>query len=243
MTSDPGGWVEVDLGPGVRAAFTTAPDNLSLELGDDRAAVLGRRTALAARFGAPVAYVRQVHGAAVQVCAEPPRAADPVAAADALASASVEVALAVLVADCVPVLLADPAAGVVAAVHAGRRGLVAGVVAAAVEAMVSLGAEPAAVRAVLGPAVCGACYEVPAALRDEVAAAVPGTASTTSWGTPALDLPSGVRSRLAEAGIGSVVDLSVCTLTDSRWFSHRGSATSERPPGRFAGVVRLLPRR
>lgn len=243
MTPDPDGWVEVDLGPGVRAAFTTAPDNLSLELGDDRATVLGRRNALAARLGAPVAYVRQVHGAAVQVCAGPPQVPGPVAEADALASASDDVALAVLVADCVPVLLADPAAGVVAAVHAGRRGLVAGVVAAAVETMVRLGAGPAGIRAVLGPSVCGACYEVPAALRDEVAAAVPGSASTTSWGTPALDLPSGVRSRLAEAGVGSVVDLSACTLTDERWFSHRGSAAQGRPQGRFAGVVRLLPPR
>lgn len=243
MTSDPDAWVEVDLGPGVRAVFTTAPGNLSLELGDDRAEVLRRRAALAARLAAPVAYVRQVHGAAVHMCAELPTEPGPVAEADALVTTGADVALAVLVADCVPVLLADPVARVVAAVHAGRRGLVAGVVEAALESMAALGAHPSATRAVLGPAICGACYEVPAALRDEVGSAVPGTASTTSWGTPALDLPAGVRARLAEAGVSAVADLATCTLTDPRWFSHRGSAPGERAAGRFAGAVRLLPHR
>ena len=109
-----------------------------------------------------------------------------------------------LVADCVPVLLADPEAGVVAAVHAGRRGLVAGVVEAAVAAMVAQGASVERVRAAIGPAIAGESYEVPAELQDEVASVVPQTRATTSWGTPALDLPAGVAAVLAAAGVEHV---------------------------------------
>ena len=105
-----------------------------------------------------------------------------------------------LVADCVPVLLADPEAGVVAAVHAGRRGLVAGVVEAAVAAMVEQGASVERIRAAIGPAIAGQSYEVPAELQDEVAAVVPQTRATTSWGTPALDLPAGVAAVLRGRG-------------------------------------------
>lgn len=236
--------LEVDLGPGVLAVFTRAGANLSVVVGPGvpdagRAA----RRSLDARMGVPVAYVEQVHGADVLECAVAPEPGAHVGRADALLTTERTVAVAVLVADCVPVLLADPLAGVVAAVHAGRRGLVAGVVPAAVRAMQVRGADPRRVRAVIGPSVCGACYEVPDALRAEVDAAVPGTATTTSWGTPALDLPAGVRHQLMTCGVTGVVDVGACTLSDDGWFSHRGSvaAPAQRPPGRFAGVVRLLP--
>ena len=122
-------------------------------------------------------------------------------------SVSPDVAVAVLVADCVPVLLADPEAGVVAAVHAGRRGLVAGVVEAAVAAMVAQGADVGRMRAAIGPAIAGESYEVPAELQDEVVAVVPETRATTSWGTPALDLPAGVAAVLAAAGVEHVTQL------------------------------------
>lgn len=238
---------EVDLGPGVRAAFTDARDafDLSLALGDDRAAVLARRRRLQDWVGAPVAYARQVHGADVIVCTRAPRVDDVVGVADALVAGRDDLAVAVLVADCVPVLLADPGARVVAAVHAGRQGLVAGVVGAALDEMVRQGAAPDRVVAAVGPAACGRCYEVPERMRDEVDAAVPGTASTTAWGTAALDLPGAVRRGLRAAGV-QVRDVGGCTIEEPRWFSHRG-ATSAAPdgrprrPGRMAGVVRLLP--
>ncbi|WP_418605164.1 polyphenol oxidase family protein [Georgenia sp. SUBG003] len=83
-----------------------------------------------------------------------------------------------------PVLLADEAGSVVAAAHVGRQGLVRGVLPATVSAMADLGAAPANLRAAVGPSVCGRCYEVPRELQEEVAAVVPGTATTTSWGTP-----------------------------------------------------------
>lgn len=237
-------WYPVDLGRGVRAGFTGADANLSTVVGDVDAARHHRR-ALAALVGAPVAFARQVHGATVLDVAPGGHAAEEVGhdalpAADGLVAAAPGVAVGVLVADCVPVLLADAATGVVAAVHAGRRGLAAGVVAAAVDRMVALGGRPGHVRAAVGPAVCGRCYEVPAALRDEVDAAVAGTASTTSWGTPALDLPAGVRAQLVAAGVGAVLDLGLCTLEDPRWFSHRGASGGGRPEGRFAAVVRAV---
>ena len=236
-----GGLLTVDLGPGVRAGFT-GPGNLSRTVGD-QAGVLVRRRALAAWVGAPVAYAWQVHGRRVHVVTGPAEVPDdgPVAQADALVAVGGRVALAVLVADCVPVLLADGAAGVVAVAHAGRAGVAADVVGASVEAMAREGAEPARMRAVVGPAVCGRCYEVPAALRDEIAAAVPSAASTTSWGTPALDLPVAVGTQLGASGVRSVGAVGRCTLEDARWFSHRGTgADAGRPAGRFAGVVRAL---
>ena len=236
-----GGLLAVDLGPGVRACFS-GPGNLSRTVGE-QVGVLGRRRALAAWAGAPVAYAWQVHGRRVHVVTGPGEVPDdgPVAQADGLVTVGGRVALAVLVADCVPVLLADGAAGVVGAAHAGRAGVVADVVGATVATMVAEGADLARVRAVVGPSVCGHCYEVPAALRDEVATVVPCAAATTSWGTPSLDLPAAVLSQLRAAGVATVHEVAACTLEDRRWFSHRGTgADATRPAGRLAGVVRAL---
>lgn len=237
--------VEVDLGAGVRAGFSTRGGgvsrppydalNLGDAVGDDPVAVERNRAGLARWAGAPVAYATQVHGSRVVVLSGPPAAGSAsVGEADALVSVSPDVAVAVLVADCVPVLLADPAAGVVAAVHAGRRGLVAGVVEAAVAAMLEQGASVPGLRAAIGPAIAGQSYEVPAALQDEVASVVPQTRATTSWGTPALDLPAGVAAVLEAAGVQQVTRLARDTWTDPALFSFRRSPRT----GRFAGVIR-----
>ena len=237
--------VEVDLGAGVRAGFSTRGGgvsrppydalNLGYAVGDDPSAVDRNRAGLERWAGAAVAYATQVHGARVVVLSHPPAAGSTsVGEADALVSVSPQVAVAVLVADCVPVLLADPEAGVVAAVHAGRRGLVAGVVEAAVAAMVEQGAAVRRVRAAIGPAIAGQSYEVPAALQDEVASVIPQTRATTSWGTPALDLPAGVAAVLDAAGVEHVTHLARDTWTDPALFSFRRSQRT----GRFAGVVR-----
>lgn len=235
------GRLSVDLGPGIRAAFT-GPGNLSRSVGEQQD-VPARRRALAAWLGAPVAYAWQVHGRGVHVVTGPAEVPDdgPVAQADALVTVGGRVGLAVLVADCVPVLLADPVAAVVAVAHAGRAGVEADVVDATVAAMVAEGAEPGRLRAVVGPAVCGRCYEVPEALRDQVAEVVPVAASTTSWGTPALDLPRAVAHQLTAAGVTSVTEVGRCTLEDGTWFSHRASGRDPaRAIGRFGGVVRAL---
>ncbi|MGC5168271.1 polyphenol oxidase family protein [Luteimicrobium sp. DT211] len=244
--------LEVDLGPGVRAGFTTrtggvspppwASLDLGLGVGDDPARVRANRVAVAATFGAPLSFMTQVHGRDVIVVDDDAGRAgaaagpsDSLGEADALVGPSGR-ALAVLVADCVPVLLADPARGLVGCAHAGRNGVAQDVVGAAVDALVGLGARPEALRAVVGPSVCGACYEVPEAMRADVAARVPATWSRTRAGTPALDLPAGVAAQLAAAGVGQIEVLGVCTLEDERFFSHRRDGR-EAPTGRFAGVV------
>ncbi|WP_225754165.1 peptidoglycan editing factor PgeF [Actinotalea sp. Marseille-Q4924] len=255
--------VPVDLGRGVRAVLTTtATGNLGSAVGDDPAEVARVRARVVGVMGVPVVYARQVHGADVHVVepstpgARPTRhavpgddASDPdvVAVADALVTRRTDVALGVVVADCVPVLLADAVGGVVGVAHAGRRGLVDGVVAATVATMVGQGARPERLRAFVGPAACGRCYEVPVELRDEVAAAVPAASSTTSWGTPAVDLPAGVAEVLLASGVQDVVHHGGCTIEDGTWFSHRAATGGRRPPhapdrrvGRMAGVVHLL---
>jgi len=236
------GVLRVDLGAGVRAGFTVrAPGgNLGLGVGEDRGAVLARRRALAAWAGTPLIWATQVHGTVVLDRPRPAPDGAPVGDADAVVVGRGGGA-AVVVADCVPVLLADPDAGVAAAVHAGRRGLADGVVQAAVAAMVDAGARPERVRAAVGPAICGRCYEVPPALRDEVADVVPGVATSTSWGTPALDLPAGVVAVLAGVGVTAVHRTGWCTRTDDRFFSHRRSTSSGEAPGRCAAVVAVAP--
>ena len=210
--------------------------NLGGAVGDDPSAVRANRELAAKSLGldpARVVWMNQVHGRSVAVVDGPWDPDGPVPEVDAVVTAQPGLALAVLVADCTPVLLADPVAGVVAAAHAGRPGLIAGVVPAAVEAMRAQGARPERIRAVLGPAVCGLCYEVPEAMRAQVAQAVPEAWSTTSWGTPAVDVPAGVRAQLAALGVTMVEKTAVCTLESADHFSYR----RDRVTGRFAGYV------
>lgn len=200
--------------------------NLGAHVGDDPAAVAANRDRLAGALGREVVYMDQCHGgdvAVVDVAPEvPPRC-------DGVVTTSTDLALAVLVADCVPVLLAS-AEGVVAAVHAGRPGLVAGVVPRAVEVMRELGA--GAVDAVVGPAVCGRCYEVPEEMRADVASVQP-VAATVSWsGTAAVDVAAGVVAQLREADV-DVRWLPGCTRESEDLYSYRRAGTT----GRFAGVV------
>ncbi|MBK8077032.1 MAG: peptidoglycan editing factor PgeF [Kineosporiaceae bacterium] len=243
----------IDLGPGVRAAFTRrtpgasrgayAEFDLAQHVGDDPAAVAANRARLAREFGAPVVFVRQVHGVAVhRVDHATIRARDVLhtdiaveSGGDALVTADAQVALGVLVADCVPVLLADPSAGVIGAAHAGRVGLLAGVLDAVLDEMVRAGADLGRIRAGLGPAAGPCCYEVPESMRAESAAQLPAVYATTTWGTASLDLRAGCHQVLSRRGV-EVMTVGGCTLEDEDSFSYRRSTTT----GRFAGVVRLL---
>lgn len=211
--------------------------NLGGAVGDDPAAVRANRERVARALGLDpdrVVWMNQVHGREVAVV-NAPSGAHPAPRADAVVTTRRGLALAVLTADCTPVLLADPTAGVVAAVHAGRPGLAAGVVPAAVAAMGKLGAEPARTVALTGPAVCGRCYEVPAAMRAEVAERVPEAWATTRQGTPALDVPAGVRGQLTRLGVTRVTSSPVCTLQSRDHFSYR----RERTTGRLGAYVWL----
>ncbi|MEU6951526.1 peptidoglycan editing factor PgeF [Streptomyces sp. NPDC045714] len=212
--------------------------NLGGAVGDDPAAVGANRARAAHRLGLDpvhVVWMNQVHGRDVAVVDGPWGADAEIPAVDAVVTARRGLALAVLTADCTPVLLADPVAGVVGAAHAGRPGLVAGVVPAAVEAMVALGAHPSRITAHTGPAVCGRCYEVPEAMRAEVADAVPGTWSETSWGTPAVDVTGGVHAQLTALGVTDRHSSPYCTLESGDHFSYR----RDRTTGRLAGYVWL----
>lgn len=205
-------------------------DSLDLALfGDDDPENRRRNVALLlADFapGAEVSDMDQVHGRTVV------RAGGARAQCDALVTDRVDVVLMVRVADCVPVLLADTEAGVIGAAHAGRNGMAEGVIAACVEEMRILGAS--SISAWVGPHICGRCYEVPAALREEVAAVEPASASTTSWGTPALDVGAGVVAQLERVSV-LVHEVSRCTLESPDLYSYRRDGARA---GRLAGVIR-----
>jgi YfiH family protein len=237
-----------DLGPGILGCFTTRYGgvseppwdelNLAHHVDDDPVRVLANRELLAAHLGAAsVSFARQVHGRDVVVVSG--GAQPPDADADALVTNAPATAVGVLVADCLPVLIADPVAGVVSAVHAGRRGLASGVLQNTLARLVELGAMLDDCVAVIGPSVCGRCYEVPAAMRQEVAAVVPGSASHTRQGTPSLDLAAGAMGILRTAGVGRVTSTGVCTREAPEFYSYRRDG---RLTGRFAAVVMALPR-
>ncbi|MFF4395795.1 peptidoglycan editing factor PgeF [Streptomyces sp. NPDC001480] len=212
--------------------------NLGGAVGDDPDAVRNNRELAAKSLGldpARVVWMNQVHGADVAVVDGPWGTGSPVPEVDAIVTAGRGLALAVLTADCTPVLLADPVAGIAAAAHAGRPGMVAGVVPAAVRAMVELGAEPGRIVARTGPAVCGRCYEVPEAMRAEVAAVEPAAYAETSWGTPAVDVSAGVHAQLERLGVCDREQSPVCTLESGDHFSYR----RDRTTGRLAGYVWL----
>ena len=212
----------------IEVAFTDVSLSLGDAEADDVRADALRQVAEATR-SEPV-LMHQVHGAHVDLV-DDRRTGGPVSA-DAMVTARTGVALLARAADCVPVLLADPATGWIAAVHSGRPGLAAGVIPAAVAAVREHGGEPSV--AWIGPHVCGACYEVPGDLQAEVASVVPEARSTTSWGTPALDLGAGVRAQLDAAGVADVRVVAACTREDASWPSYRRDGAAAT---RFAGVI------
>lgn len=190
------------------------------------------RKRLADAIGAEaVVWMNQVHSDHVAVVDGDP--GTPVDDTDALVTSTPRLALAVLSADCVPVLLADTRAGVIGAAHAGRVGAQRGIVARTVEAMVGLGATVADISVLLGPAVSGRNYEVPAAMADDVEAALPGSRTTTAKGTPGLDIRAGIARQLTTLGITAIDIDPRCTVEDRQLFSHRRGA----PTGRLASLV------
>ena len=233
------------LGGGVRYAYTaraggvSAPPydslNLSPRVGDEPGAVERNRREVLDRLGlSATVWLAAAHGAraAIVSAASAPDAEPEV---DVLATIDAGIGLAALSADCVLVVLADPAAGVIAVAHCGRPGLLAGVVASAVATMRDLGASR--MRAALGPSVCGACYEVPRAMADEVCAVVPQAAARTRDGRPALDIAAGVAAQLAAHDVEVARHVGGCTREDPSLFSYRRDAVT----GRQAALVWRAP--
>lgn len=223
--------IPVDLAPGIKVVYTTrlgglsAGDwgnfNLGGKSGDSPAAVESNRKALCKVVGAPLSLIKQVHsGKAVDAddyfdCSAPygcdrsgtfvegqdDQSESGVIEADAQVSAQADVALGVFAADCLPVLLADPQSGVVAAAHCGRKGLQRGIIGATVELMVAKGAKPERIVATLGPCICGDCYEVGDEVADEFDAQFLGAFTLTRFGGPGIDITGAALQELAEAGV------------------------------------------
>ncbi|MGW4476675.1 peptidoglycan editing factor PgeF [Nonomuraea sp. NPDC004354] len=209
--------------------------NLGGAVGDDPGSVLANRRDTAAELGLDpdrVVYMRQVHSAEVAYVSEPFGAEPP--ALDAVFTDLPGVGLAVLVADCVPVVVADPVARLVGVAHSGREGTFKGVVPALVEAMAGHGAQPGRMVALAGPSACGRCYEVSPELSES---APPEMRSTTRLGTPALDVRAGVAAQLRAAGVQDVRHDERCTIESPELFSYR----RDRVTGRFAAYAWLAP--
>lgn len=210
--------------------------NLGAHVGDDPAAVEVNRHQLADALDvrrSHLVFLNQEHGNTVVVAGDDaPWSTPPIA--DAVITGRTDLALVVLVADCTPVLLADRAAGVVGAVHAGRPGLVSGIIPAAIAAMREQGATH--IEAAVGPSVCARCYEVPQAMRDEVAAVSPVSASVSWTGTASIDISAGIVDQLVREHV-LITWLPGCTRESEQLYSYRRSQRT----GRTAGVVRRWP--
>ena len=210
--------------------------NLGDHVGDASEDVASNRQRLADVLGlAPEQFVwmEQLHTNTVTVVDGPQ--SEPVEATDAVVTTQPGLALCVLVADCVPVLLSDHNAGVIAAAHAGRLGARNGIVKKTVEKMVELGANPANIQVLLGPAAAGASYEVPLEMARDVESRLPGSMTKTSKGTTGLDIRAGLVRQLLSLGVTHVDADPRDTVTDTDFFSYRREGTT----GRQAGVIWL----
>jgi YfiH family protein len=231
---------------GGRSTGDFASLNVSVAVGDNPTLVAGNRADVLAALGLPamtVARLTQVHSNRVITLSDRHEAAAR-PEADAIVTATPGVLLAIQTADCAPILLADPAAAVIGAAHAGWKGALAGVIGATVEAMRRLGAEPARMVAAIGPTISLANYEVgpefAANLLKEHRDAA-NRLATPAGGREHFDLPGFVFDRLVEAGVGRVHDLKRCTYGDPKhYFSHRRATHEGRKTGRQVAMIGLV---
>jgi YfiH family protein len=200
--------------------------NLGLHVEDRTDDVLANRGVLEAKYG-PIQFMNQVHGDRIAVIEE---VTQEFPTADALVTGIPGITLAVMVADCIPLLLKSNE--VVAAVHVGRRGLVNEITRKTIALMKEMGALH--ITAIFGPAICGGCYEVSQELHDEVTASHPFAKSITHEGKPALDIVSALRIVLADEGV-AVQDKFTCTFESQEHFSYRRDGKT----GRQAGLISL----
>ena len=196
--------------------------NLAQHVGDDPATVDANRKKIGS-----AQFMNQVHGDHIEVVNS---ISSEIPTCDGLITTTSNLSLAVMVADCIPLLLISKEA--VGAIHVGRAGLVNRIALKAIQMMRSLGAIE--IHAVLGPSICGTCYEVPFQMQQDVIADHPRAFATTGKGTPGLDLPKALIADLVSVGVTYEAS-TTCTLEDQLYFSHR----RQNPTGRFAGVVSL----
>lgn len=208
--------------------------NLADHVGDDPDSVAANRDVLARAVGlsgSDLAVMQAAHGNSWALVSQP----GTVPLVDILVTTNPELGLVALAADCVPLALVDPVAGVAAAVHSGWRGVAVDTVGTAVAAMAESGAEPGRIEASLGPAICATCYEVSSDVRDEVVAAAPAAHAVSAQGTPSVDLHAAVRQQLQRAGVVGIHADPTCTAESAELFSYRRDGVT----GRQGVVVRL----
>lgn len=199
--------------------------NLALHVEDDPSVVLENRRILQAQLGQPIQYMEQVHGDSV---AHIGASTIDAPTADALLTQESGIALAVMVADCIPLLLSN--GGAVAAVHVGRRGLLNGVAIKTLNKLRSLDSSP--VTAVIGPSICGSCYEVSQEIFNEVTDQYPASSASTPSGGFSLDLAKALTLELIEQDV-TVINESRCTVEHDSLFSYRRDGVT----GRQVGIV------
>lgn len=228
----------------VRMVFTTRAGgasaspydsfNLGDHVGDDPEAVAANRQRLAKVTGVDdIIWMEQLHTNTVTVVDKSTQV--PVEATDAIVTTTPRLGLGVLVADCVPVLFADTKAHVIAAAHAGRMGARNGIVANTIDKMVELGATPANIQVLLGPAAAGRNYEVPEDMANDVEAHLPGSKTRTTKGTWGVDVRAGLIRQLMSKGVTAIEADPRCTIEDTDFFSYRHQGKT----GRQAGLIWL----
>ncbi|HCJ67866.1 MAG: peptidoglycan editing factor PgeF [Corynebacterium casei] len=228
----------------VRMVFTTRAGgasaspydsfNLGDHVGDDPEAVAANRQRLAKVTGVDdIIWMEQLHTNTVTVVDKSTQV--PVEATDAIVTTTPRLGLGVLVADCVPVLFADTKAHVIAAAHAGRMGARNGIVANTIDKMVELGATPANIQVLLGPAAAGRNYEVPEDMANDVEAHLPGSKTRTTKGTWGVDVRAGLIRQLMSKGVTAIEADPRCTIEDTDFFSYRRQGKT----GRQAGLIWL----
>ena len=191
-------------------------------MGDDPSTVATNRSVIG-----NAQFMNQVHGDEIVIVDS---VTSEIPTCDGLITTKPNLQLAVMVADCIPLLLISKEA--VGAIHVGRAGLVNQIALKAIDRMRSVGSQE--IHAILGPSICGQCYEVPFEMQQDVMQDHPRAFATTRKGTPALDLPQALIAELISAGV-SFEASTICTFEDEMYFSHR----RQNPTGRFAGVVSL----
>jgi polyphenol oxidase len=244
--------------PAIRHAFFTRQGGVSdgpyaslnggLGSSDAPERVHENRRRMAERLGiadGALVSVHQVHSADAVTVEGPWRGERP--RADGMATTVPGVALAITTADCGPILMADPTAGVIGAAHAGWRGALTGILEATVAAMECLGAERNRIIAVLGPTISQAAYEVGPDLMTRFRDADPQSerffAGSARPGHALFDLPAFIGARLKAAGIGAFADLRLCTYSDEeRFYSYRRTTHRSEPDyGRLISAIALIP--
>jgi len=219
--------------------------NASRRVGDDTANVIENihRAVMALKGGPiPVAIARQVHGTTVHIVEEP-FTRDTRPEADALVTARPGIALGILTADCTPILLADPVAGIIGAAHAGWKGAVGGVLPRTVDAMESLGAARANIVAAIGPAISAGNYEIGEEMAQTIRAGFPAAADfivTDGFPNPHFDVPSLVRRQADGLGLKAVETVGACTYANPElYFSHRYATHNDTRTGRQIALIAL----